>query len=379
MDFTLSSEQQEAAELAGRILGDRCTQARLRQVEASGARFDAELWHETGTAGLVGIGLPEEYGGAGLGLLELCSVLAEVGRVVAPLPLAAHGPTAMTIARFGSPRQRDTWLPGAAAGRTVLTSALSEDHASDPARPTTTAELAPDAGAGSTGLWWLTGAKTVVPAGTVADLFVVPADTAAGLTVFLVRPDDAGVAVEAQTLNDGDLAARLVLDSVSLGDDRVLGGAGNGAEVVRWLSQRLTVALCALQVGIVEGALALTAEYARTREQFGRPIGTFQAVSQRLADGYIDAQGARLTLWEAAWRLSEDLPADVEVATAKMWAADAGHRVGHTTVHVHGGVGIDLDGAAHRYFTAATRVEFTLGGTTEQARAIGRILAAEPG
>ena len=94
----------------------------------------------------------------------------------------------------------------------------------------------------------------------------------------------------------------------------------------------------------------------RTREQFGRPIGTFQAVSQRLADGYIDTLGQRLTLWQAAWRLGEGLPAEKELATATLFAADAGHRVAHTTVHVHGGVGIDLDGEAHRYFTAAKRL-----------------------
>ena len=95
-------------------------------------------------------------------------------------------------------------------------------------------------------------------------------------------------------------------------------------------------------------------------------------------DKTIDALGARLTMWQAAWKLSEGLPAEADVAIAKVWAADAGHRVAHTTVHVHGGVGIDLDGEAHRYFTAAKRHEFTLGGTTEQSLALGRLLASEP-
>ena len=126
------------------------------------------------------------------------------------------------------------------------------------------------------------------------------------------------------------------------------------------------------------GALALTSAYARTREQFGRPIGTFQAVSQRLADGYIDTLGQRLTLWQAAWRLDEGLPADEAVAIAKLWAADAGHRLAHTTVHVHGGVGIDLDGEAHRYFTTAKRYELLHGGATEQALRVGRALAETP-
>ncbi len=146
----------------------------------------------------------------------------------------------------------------------------------------------------------------------------------------------------------------------------------------RRLRNLLTLATAAEQLGVSEGALELTSTYAKTREQFGRPIGTFQAVSQRLADGYIDVLGQRLTLWQAAWRLDEGLPADQAVAIAKLWAADAGHRLAHTTVHVHGGVGIDLDGEAHRYFTAAKRFEFAYGGATEQALLVGRSLAAEP-
>lgn len=371
MDFTPTPEQDDAAALAREILTDSCTQTRLQEVEATGTRFDRELWARLGEAGLLGLPLPEDAGGAGLGLLELAGVLVEVGRAVAPVPLATHGPTAMALARFGSAAQQHEWLPAAAAGEVVLTTALSEDRAFAPDRPTTSADRDGDQ-------WRLTGAKTVVPAGTVADLFLVPADTAEGTALFLVRPADAGVSVEPQVLNDGDTAARLELDGVQLGADRVLGDPAGRAEAAHWLTQRLLVALCAVQLGVLEGALDLTSAYARTREQFGRPIGTFQAVSQRLADGFIDVQGARLTLWQAAWRLAEDLPADVQVAAAKLWAADSGHKIAHTTVHVHGGVGIDLDGGAHRYFTAAKRLELTLGGSTEQARHVGRLLAAEP-
>jgi alkylation response protein AidB-like acyl-CoA dehydrogenase len=278
---------------------------------------------------------------------------------------------AAAIAAFGSAEQVARWVPAAARGENVLTVALSEDHADVPERPTAVAEATADG-------WSLTGSKTVVPAATVADLFLVPADTAGGGVVLLVHSDDPGVRVHEQEVNDGDRVGRLELDGVALPADRVLGPVGSGSEVTRWVADRLTVAVCAQQLGVVEGALELTAEYARTREQFGRPIGTFQAVSQRLADGYIDVHGVRLTMWQAAWRLSEDLPAHVEVATAKLWAADTGHKIAHTTVHVHGGVGIDLDGAAHRYFTAAKRLELSLGGSTRQALAIGRALAAEP-
>jgi alkylation response protein AidB-like acyl-CoA dehydrogenase len=266
------------------------------------------------------------------------------------------------VATFGNDRQKDTWLDGR-----ILTSALAEERCDLPQQPSTTAVRSGDA-------WVVTGSKAAVPAGTIASAVLVPAATEDGVLVFLVDVSDPGVTVDPQATSDGDLAARIDLDGVQLGADRVLAGA----DVATWLAQHVTTAICALQLGVAEGALELTSEYANTREQFDRPIGTFQAVSQRLADGYIDVLGLRLTTWQAVWRLAEGLPAEVEVATAKLWAADTGHRIAHTTVHVHGGVGIDLDGAAHRYFTAGKRLELLLGGTTAQARAIGRILAEEP-
>ncbi|GAA2643548.1 acyl-CoA dehydrogenase family protein [Paractinoplanes durhamensis] len=137
-----------------------------------------------------------------------------------------------------------------------------------------------------------------------------------------------------------------------------------------WLAARATVGACATQLGVVERALEMTAEYARTRVQFGRPIGSFQAVSQRLADAWIDVEALRLTLWQAAWLLSEERPATAEVATAGFWAAETGHRVLHTAVHIHGGVGLDLDYPLHRYFLAAKHHEFLLGGATAQLATI---------
>jgi alkylation response protein AidB-like acyl-CoA dehydrogenase len=369
MDFTFTPEQDEAAELAAKILGDRATNERMKAVEAGGDRFDRDLWAALGEAGLLGLALPEEHDGAGLGLVELCRVLVEVGRTVAPVPLASHGPASRLLAELGSADQQTRWLPGAASGAHVLTAAVAEERAFAPTRPTA---LAAPAGDGHR----LTGSKAIVPAGPYADLFLVPAETPSGVGVFLVEPGDAGVTVVPQRSSDRDAVARLDLDGALLTDDRLVGSA-DGVAADR-LRQLLVLAGAAEQLGITEGALRLTAAYAKTREQFGRPIGTFQAVSQRLADGYIDVLGQRLTLWQAAWRLDEGLPADTEVAIAKLWAADAGHRLAHTAVHVHGGVGIDLDGETHRYFTSAKRFVFLHGGATEQALTIGRTLAAEP-
>jgi alkylation response protein AidB-like acyl-CoA dehydrogenase len=369
MDFQFTAEQDDAAELAASILKDHATNERIRVVEAAGDRFDRDLWAALGAAGLLGLALPVEHDGAGLGLVELCRVLVEVGRTVAPVPLAAHGPASRLIAEHGTEAQRQRWLPGAASGAIVLTAAVAEERAFAPSRPSTVAT--PD-GDGHR----LTGSKAIVPAGPYADTFLVPAETPAGVGVFVVLPGDPGVTVTAQAFSDGDAVARLDLDGAVADTDRLVGATDGAAD--HRLRQLLLLCGSAEQLGITEGALRLTAAYAKTREQFGRPIGTFQAVSQRLADGYIDVLGQRLTLWQAAWRLEEGLPADTEVAIAKLWAADAGHRLAHTTVHVHGGVGIDLDGEAHRYFTSAKRFEFLHGGATEQALNVGRALAAEP-
>jgi 3-oxocholest-4-en-26-oyl-CoA dehydrogenase beta subunit len=352
MDFTLSEAQDELAGLARKILAER-----------------DDPWADLATAGVLAAGLPEALGGAGLGLLEQCSVLTEIGRAVSDVPyLASAVLGAGALAEFGTPAQAARWAAPAGRGSVVLTAALAEEDGDDPRFPSARAGRA---GGG----WRLSGVKTAVPAAPRADLFLVPAATSGGMVVLLVSPSDAGVSVEPQQLTDFAEAGRVVLDGVTLDGDRVLGGPGRGAEITGWLLSRATVGLCAMQAGVIERALELTAEYARNRVQFGRPIGSFQAVAQRLADAYIDVEAVRLTMWQAAWLLTEgDAAAGPAVATAKFWAADAGHRVAHTAVHVHGGLGIDMSYPVHRYFVAAKHHEFALGGATEQLRRIGAAL-----
>ena len=375
MDFTESENQAEIAALSRKIFTERTVASRLKSVESGPNRFDPALWADLAGAGILAAALPESLGGAGLGLLEQCSVLIEAGAAVAPVPyLASIVLGAGAIARFSTPEQQEKWAVPASRGDVILTAALAEEDAPDRAWPATHAEP------GSDGLWRLSGVKTTVPAAPLAALFLVPAATPGGTAVFLVEPGDLGVTVERQELTSGDSAGRLVLDSVPLEASRLLGGvgtvSGHGQATADWLVATATVGLCAHQAGVTAQALKLTAEYARTRNQFGKPIGAFQAVAQRLADAYIDTEAIRLTMWQAAWRLAEGLPSGTEIATAKFWAADGGHRVAHTAVHVHGGVGIDLEAAPHRYFIAAKQNEFTLGGATAQLLRIGQDLAS---
>ncbi|HET9139266.1 acyl-CoA dehydrogenase family protein [Actinophytocola sp.] len=366
MDFSLTEAQHDLAGLTRDILAGHLTEERLRAAEAAPDRFDRDLWQALATAGVLAAALPVAAGGSGYGLLEQCAVLTELGRAVAPVPyLDSIAVAATVIAGFGTPAQRNRWVRPAATGELVLTAALAEATGA----ALTTAR--PDGGC-----WRLSGAKTTVPAATVADLFLVPARTSDVPTVFLVAPTDPGVTVHAQRTVAGADAALVEFDGVALGADRVLDG---GQETVDALHTRATIGLCAHQLGVIERALEMTARYATERVQFGRPIGTFQAVGQRLADGYTDVEAIRLTLWQAAWRVAEGLPAGTATATAKFWAADAGHRVAHTAIHIHGGVGIDKEYPLTRYFVAAKRNEFNLGGATAQLRRIGSVLAAEPG
>jgi acyl-CoA dehydrogenase len=337
MDFTMTEAQTTLGALSREILADR--------KPADG--FDRPLWADLAAAGVLFAALPTSAGGDGYGLLEQCTILGEIGRAVAPLPyLTSIVGAASALARFGSPTQIERWATPAGRGELVLTVASPEGSVHIER---------------SGSEWVLDGTCSAVPAAPSADLILVPVDDSA----YLVAPTDDGVSVEPQQVAGGPGAGFVSLDAVAVPAERVL------AAPAGWLRDRLTVGMCASQLGVLERALELTAEYARTRVQFGRAIGTFQAVAQRLADAYIDVQAVRLTLWQAAWRLASDLACATEIATAKFWAADAGHRVAHTAVHLHGGVGIDVEGVVQRYFLAAKYHEMTLGGATEQLLRLG--------
>ena len=141
---------------------------------------------------------------------------------------------------------------------------------------------------------------------------------------------------------------------------------------------RALVGLCATQVGVAEGALRMAADYTSERQQFGRPLSTFQGVALKAADAYIDTEAMRVTLWQAAWRLTAGLDATREVMVAKWWAAEGGQRVVHITQHLHGGMGADVDYPVHRYFLWGKQIEDTLGGASAQLARLGRALAEAP-
>ncbi|MGV0992320.1 MAG: acyl-CoA dehydrogenase family protein [Mycobacterium sp.] len=364
MDFTKTEAAQDLSGLVRTIVDSVCTPAHQRVLDGLTQRFDETLWEKLIHADILNTAAPENVGGAGFGVLEQTAILTGLGRQLAAVPyLESVVLGAGALSRFGTDELRRDWAAPAVAGLRVLTVALDGELGQGPV-------IAAASGDG----FRLTGTRTQVSFGPVADAFLVPAETDSGIKVFLVANDDPGLSVTALETTGANSSAELELTDVELSSERVAGGA----DALVWLTIHRALGLAAYQFGVLERALELTAEYARTREQFDKPIGSFQAVAQRLADGYIDIQGLRLTLQQAAWRLSEDLPSEVEVATAAFWAAEAGHRVAHTAVHVHGGVGIDMDHQVHRYFVTAKQTEFALGGATTALRVIGRDLADTP-
>lgn len=370
MDFALSEEQQELAGLAARILDDRMDLQHLKERDRSDDWYDLDTWREFAKANLLGIALPESAGGLGLGFADLCMVLREVGRSVAPLPVI---PTlvsvALPIARYGTEAQQAI-LAKVIAGDILLTAGLVE-YGSESEVPATTATRDGDG-------WRVDGMKGNVPGAATAELILVPATTDDGVALFLVPTGTPGIRLERQVVMNHEPFFEVYLEGVRVGDDARLGAPGQGSEILAFTLNRTTVGTCALVSGVADKALHLTAQYTTERKQFDRAIGTFQAVGQRMADCYVDNQAIELTMLQAATHLDEGLDDPLEVATAKFWASEGGNRIAHAALHIHGGVSIDLDFPIHRYFLWLKRYEFTLGSATPELLRIGAVLADTP-
>jgi alkylation response protein AidB-like acyl-CoA dehydrogenase len=371
VDLELDENQRAIADLALKILQESLTRERLHAIEASDDRVGADEWKRLADAGLLGVPLAEDVGGTGLGIVEACLVLEQIGRTVAPLPyLATVVGAAMPIDTFGSPAQRERILPRVCDGSLLLAPTLLEagdELASIPPRTTARRD-----GNG----WRLDGEKRLASAAHVADLLLVPARTADDAwAVFLVDPRAAGVTLELAESTAGEPLSTVRLAGARVAAEDVLGDARAGAEIVPWVVRRVTAGLCAVQAGVCAEALRLTAAHVSEREQFGQKIATFQAVAQRAADAYIDTEAVTLTARQAAWRLGAGLDADEALAIAKFWAAEGGFRVAHAAQHLHGGIGVDTEYSLFRYFRRTRQMELTLGGAALHLTQLGARIA----
>jgi len=368
MNFDLSEEQEAVRDLAEQIFSGSVDVERVKEIEASEDRFDRALWSELADANLLGIALPEEHGGSGLGVTEACLVLEQQGRVVAPVPYWATVLCgALPLAAFGAPAQQAAWLPGVVAGDVILTAALAEAGINDP--------LAPQAAATRDGDGWrISGFKPSVPAAHVATRVLVPASTADGVEVLLVDPAGPGVTVERAVTTNREIVGHLTFDGAPA--ERVGDGSVAGERVLGAMVDRALLGLCALQVGVCESAMRQAAEYTSQRIQFGKPLSAFQGSQIRAADGYIDTEAIRVTMLQAAWKLDTGRDASSDVLVAKWWASEGGQRVVHNVQHLHGGMGADIEYPVHRYFLWGKQIEDTLGGASATLERLGRHIAS---
>jgi 3-oxo-4-pregnene-20-carboxyl-CoA dehydrogenase alpha subunit len=376
MDFTLDETQQAVARLAAEVLD----QARPRPADRAegfdaAPWFDSARWKELGRAGLLSLALPDWLGGDDLGVLEATLVLTEAGRRAAALPaLATLALGVLPVVRWGDRDLQRTLLDGVGSGDTILTAAVREPTAVMPAVPVTTARLGGRSGT-------VTGVKVGVPYAAAADWILVPASIAAGgadvpgrTGVVVVNRSADGVSLERTHTAGGEpeytlrLADAPVADVVGAMTDDMRAGGGR---VVADLYRLAVAGACCLGDGALAGALALTTAHVGAREQFGRPLATFQAVAGQIADVYIASRTLHLATMSACWRLATGREAGHDLDVAAYWLADQATAALRACHHLHGGIGMDVTYPLHRYSSMVKDMARFVGGADYRLDRLG--------
>jgi 3-oxocholest-4-en-26-oyl-CoA dehydrogenase beta subunit len=370
MDFAFTEEQLAVSEAAVGLLSGLVDPGRITAVEQTDDVVDRDLWAALAAADLLGLAVPVAHGGGGYGVTELCLLLEAQGNVVAPVPLwATLALGALPLARFGSPEVQARWLPGVVAGDVMLTAALNGVALGVHGIPPVTASAA---GGG----WVLNGTELAVPQAHLAQRIIVPARTGDDIVLLLVDPTSPGVSLERTVTTNREIHPHLHLAEVTVPADDILAGPADARAALTAMILLATAGLCALQVGVCESALRQTALYLNQRNQFGRPLSSFQGTMLRAADAAIDIEAMRVTLWNATWLFDTGRDATDAVQVAKWQASERGQRTVHATQHLHGGMGADITYPIHRYFLWGKQLELLLGGPSLQLARIGAGIAA---
>ncbi len=366
MDFSLSETQHDLIGLAKQMF-DKELSLEIRKHAEQSETYLTGVWEALAEAGLAGITISEAHGGLGLSFLDAAVVLVEMGRSVAQVPLLQAAVAGIALEASDAAEANSDLLRAIASGAAIVTVAANENGAVSP-EPLATAVSTGD---GIT----LTGAWTGVPYARQCTAMLTAAQCDGGVVVMLLHPEFEGVTLSDAVALNWEPQAQVVAENAVVPASAILASGAAGAALWERIRQHQIAGMCAIASGVAHEALRQTAEYATNRKQFDRPIGSFQAVAQRLADAFVDARAIELTMLQAATHLSEGQLVPNEVAAAKFWVAEGGSRVAHAALHVHGGVSIDIDFPVHRYFLWAKQMEFTLGGATQQLVQIGKSLA----
>lgn len=359
MDFSLTEDQRAIAEMAEGLFKDYCTDDRLRDFDTAGEPYMKELWQTCVETGLHALAIPEEFGGSGLGMTELFSVLKAQGAGLGSVPLWEHQLTACAIAQFAGEANRSL-LEQASAGSNLLTLSLAELNGN-----AENLKLV-----GSNGEYRLVGTAKAVPFGGCSSRALVIAMSDQGPRVVLVDPNAEGVELAKGISTHGLEVADIRFSALPLEADSILPEVA-----VSWLEERSVAAVGSTQLGVSEEQIRRTAEYLQEREQFGRAIGTFQAVQMTMADCQIAVEALRSSLYQLLYRLDAGLPSPSEALATNYLSAEAAHLVGHKTQHVHGGVGVDLTYPIHRFLYWSRHLSMALGSSEAGLERLGDWLA----
>ena len=371
MDFSLSEEQRDVQALAAQILTQEVTVDRLKAIESGEERFDEALWQQLGESGLLGTAIAEKHGGMGFDFETLCLLIEEVGKTVAAIPvIPVLAGAVQTLQQFGSKAMCERWLSGVASGKVLLTVALTEPGRDDPTQPIT--RLAPD---GDT--WTLHGQKSMVVCADRASAVLLTARLDGELVLLALDPTLPGISLIPQQVTTGEPQFSIRFDAAHVSQDDIIATGASAHRAIQSMVQHTLVANSVMTLGVTDTMLKMTAAYTSQREQFGRPIATFQAVSHRAADAYIDVGNLRLACQQATSLLSAQADATEAVLIAKIWASDVAHRVSQSAQHLHGGIGVDRDYPLFRYCLWAKQLELTLGGGKTYLTALGDAIAED--
>jgi alkylation response protein AidB-like acyl-CoA dehydrogenase len=355
LDFALDEQQEMLQATTRDFLAVEWPEKVLRAMAADEKGYTSTLWRRMAAMNLLGLSLPEEWGGVG-SFLDLTAVLEEMGSACFLTPFFATVVLgAGVIMEAGSEAQKKQYLPAIAAGESIITLAIAEEIGGH--TPDTIKVEAARRG----DVFIINGRKLFVPDAQAADHIVCAAQTGDGVTLFMVDINKAGISRQTMKTISGEKLCTVDFKDVAVGTEEVLGEAGKGWPAVEKVIEHAAVARCAEMVGIARQVLKMTLDYAKERIAFGHPIGAFQAIQHRCADMLVDAEGARLAAYQAAWRLSQGLPAAREVAIAKSWAGQACQRVCASAHQVYGAIGFTEDHILNLYTKKASAAASSFG------------------
>jgi alkylation response protein AidB-like acyl-CoA dehydrogenase len=357
MDFSFTPDQTLLKNSARAFLDEHCKPATVRLLWDDARGESEALWKEMAQLGWLGLSLPEAHGGSGLGMVETALLLEELGRVAYPGPYWPTMLVADAIAEAGTDAQKTRWLAAIASGGARATLALLDaDLDWNPVAVTTRAEPTPNG-------WQLAGVKRYVAWSHVADVLLVPARTAEGLSLFLVDPAASGLTSSpVQSMDPGLRLAHLTLDRVPVRADDVLGAPGSGGPRLERLLRRGAVGAAAEMLGAARRCQDMAVGYAKVREQFGQPIGSFQAIRHKCAEMLLETENSHSAVYYAAWALDAGADdAGTAASIAKSYVGDASRKVCGEAIQVHGGIGFTWEYDLHMYFKRAKALEAQYG------------------